>query len=529
MQGTRGWRIAGSIAIAGMLVSAQHLAAQNPKTPPPATQKPKTPPKPAAKTPAKPPAKAAEPAAKNPPAPPPPKPGLTVRSAYTGSGGQSSDTRLITNGVRQRVELGDGVAVITQCDAKQILQVSDKAKLYVAMPIDAAPAAAPAPPKKTGLVDYTTSFSDTGETKDMFGLKARRVTTVVTRTPTPTSCDKKKERVQTDGWYAALPVPLMCTPVQPSAPPVASDCRDEEHATKTGEPPAGKPLAYTVTSFGDDGKETGSARMEVKELVVGPVDEALLDAPAGYTKAADAAAFVAAVERAEKEARWGAPKAAGTIRIGVLLPANKSGEDVPIDAVGDELLEALTVAPYEAVPILSAAAGEQAAEAKGKEVDYVVSMDLTALKTSAPSKVGGLVRKASGGGSPTELHEAKVEYRLFNAGSTTPRVAKSANAKSGAFTLKRALGLAKFAGRLYFGASTGMVRMLLSQTGGGAAGVGLPTQSTDPSLNAVAMVMNLLGGSSQQPADETSREGTVAGAVHNAASDILKELGAKKK
>ena len=525
MQGTRGWRIAAAAAIAGMLVSAQHVAAQKPKTPPPATQKPKTPPKPAPK----PAGKTAEPAPKAAPAPPP-RPGLIVKSAYSGSGGQSSETRLVTNGVRQRVELGGGVAVITQCDAKQILQVNDKAKLFVAMPIDAVPAAAPAPAKKTGLVEYTTSFTDTGETKEMFGVTARHVTTVVTRTPTPTSCDKKKERVQTDGWYAALPVPLICTPVQPiAAPPASPDCRDEERATTTGQPPAGKPLAYTTTSFGDDGKETGSAKMEVKELVVGPVDETLLDAPAGYTKAADAAAFVAAVERAENEARWGAPKAAGTIRIGVLMPANKSGEEVPVDAMGDELLEALTVAPYEAVPILSKTADEQAAEAKGKEVDFVVAMDLTTMKTSTPSKVGGLVRKASGGGSPSELHEAKVDYRLFNAGSTTPRVAKSANAKTGAFTLKRALGLAKFAARLYFGASTGMMRMLLSQTGGGAAGVGLPAQSADPSLNAVSMVMNLLGAGSQAPPDEGSREGALAGAVHNAASDILKELGARKK
>ena len=40
--------------------------------------------------------------------------------------------------------------------------------------------------------------------------------------------------------------------------------------------------------------------MEVKELTVAPVDEALLDAPAGYTKMADAEAFVKAIERAEE-------------------------------------------------------------------------------------------------------------------------------------------------------------------------------------------------------------------------------------
>jgi hypothetical protein len=169
----------------------------------------------------------------------------------------------------------------------------------VATPFDAPPVAASTPPKKTGVVDYATSFTDSGEKKDMFGLSARHVTTVVTRTPTPTSCDKKKERMQTDGWYAALPVPLMCAPVQAPPPPPAAECRDEQHTTTTGEPPAGKPLAYTITTLGDDGKEIGSATMEVKDLTVAPVNDALLDVPAGYTKAADAAAFVAAVDRAE--------------------------------------------------------------------------------------------------------------------------------------------------------------------------------------------------------------------------------------
>jgi hypothetical protein len=515
MKGSYTARLAGAIAVSGIL--AQGVSAQKPKTPP-ATQKPRPAP------PARP--AAGRGAAKE--APPPARRGLTMRTAYTASDGQSSETKITTNGVRQRVELGDGVAVITQCDAKQILQVNDKAKLYVVQPLDAAAAPAPPPAKKTGLVEYATTIADTGEKKEMFGLSARHVTTVVTRSPTPSSCDKKKQRVQTDGWYAVVPVPLACDAAAPSPPPAGDDCRDEPHATTTGEPPPGKPLAYTITTFGDDGKEAGSARMEVKELTVAPVDETLLDAPAGYTRAADPAAFVAAVERAEKEARWGAPKSPGTIRIGVLMPSNKTSEDVSVERLGDELLEALTVKPYEALPILSATPGEQAAEARGKECDFVVALDLTALKTSAPSKVGGLMRKASGGGSPTELHEAKVEYRLFAAGSAAPRAAKSASAKSGAFTLKRAVGLARFAARLYLGASTGMMRMMLSQNGGGSAGVGLPTQNADPSLNAVSLVMNLLSGSSPAPIDEMSREATVVSALHNASSDILKELGLKK-
>ena len=513
-------RIIGSLSLCAALVAAPALSAQTkPKTPPPATQKPKTP----AKAPAKP---AAEPPK---PAPPAPKPGLTMRTSYTASDGAASETRLVTNGIRQRVELGQKSVVITQCDTKQILQVSDRAKVYVVLPLDAPPAPALEPAKKTGLVQYSTVIADTGEKKDVFGLDAHHMTTTVTRTPTPTSCDKKKERVVTDGWYAAVPVPLMCTAVQPAPVPVAGDCRDEQQATTTGEPPAGKPLAYTVTTYGDDGKESGSARMEVKELTVAPVDEALLDAPPGYTKAADAAAFVKAIERAENEARWGAAKAAGIIRIGVLMPSNKSGENASVEQINEELLESLTVRPYEAVPILATSSAEQEAEAKAKEVDFLVAADLSMLKSSAPSKVGGLMRKASGGGSPTELHEAKLDYRVFSlaGGSAAPKTAKSASAKSGSFTLKRAVGLARFAARVYFGSSAGMVRMMLSQSGGGATGIGLPAQNADPSLNAVTMVLNLFS-STDAPLEESSREATIVSAVHNASSDILKDLGLKK-
>ena len=492
------------------------------QTPPPSTTKPKAAPpatqKPPAKPPAPKPATTAKPVAPAKEAPPPPKPGLTMVTVYTGADGASSETTLISNGRRQRIELGDGTTVITQCDAKQILQVNDKAKVYVSLPLDAPPVVAASPAKKTGAVDFATTYTDTGEKKDLHGLEARRITTVVARTPTPTSCDKKKERVQTDGWYAAVPVPLACAPRQLAPPPSADDCRDEPNATSTGQPPAGKPLAYTVSTINEAGKETASARMEVKILTVAPVDETLLDAPAGYTKAADPAAFVAEVERVENEARWSAPKAAGTIRIGVLMPTDKSGQDISIIGIGNELLEALTVKPYEAVPILSPGPVEQAAEAKAKEVDYVVALDLASVKTSAPSKVGGLVRKASGGGSPTELHEAKVEYRVFAAGSTTPRATKNASAKTGSFTLKRAVGLARFAARLYFGASAGMFQTMMST----------PTQNADPSLNAVSYVLNLLGSGTPAPADESSREATIITALHNASNDILKDLGLKK-
>jgi hypothetical protein len=511
--GFRGPRALAAAIVLVALASSPALAAQKPKTPP-ATQKPK--PKPATK-----PAVPARPETKA-PAPPP---GLTMRTSYTAGDGQASETTLLSNGTRQRVDLGGGVAVITQCDTKQTIQVNDNARVYVALPFDAAQSAPVNAPsaKRGGAIEYASVITPSTERKDLFGLNAQHVTTVITKTPSPTACDKKKERMQTDGWYAAVPVSLSCAAPQPAQPAAASECRDESRTTTAGAPPAGVPLAYTTTTYGDDGKETASVRMEVKELSIAPVDASLLDAPASYTKAKDATEFVAAVERAANEARWGAPKAAGVTRIGIVMPTNKTSEAISMDAVEAELLESLTTAPFEAIPLKGSTPAQLETEAKGRECDYVVALDLAMLKSTAPSKVGGLLRKASGGGSPAELHESRVDYRLSTPGATP--VTKSASAKTGAFTWKRALGVARFAARLYFGASAGMLRMMMAQSGG----MGVPAQGADPSLNAVSWVLNVVGGGTPAPIDEASRDAAIAASIHNAAADIMKDLAARRK
>jgi hypothetical protein len=487
----------------------------------PSAQKPK--PKPAPKKAE--PARGASP--KEAPAPPPKPSGLSMHTTYTTADGQTSATTLMSNGIRQRVELGRGVAVITQCDTKQIIQVNDTAKTYVTMPLDAASARVPAPAttsaKKGGVIEYLTTSTDTGERKEINGLAARHITTVVTKTASPDACDKKKERVQTDGWFATIPVQIACGVVA-APPPIASDCRDERRSSSAGEPPPGSPLNYTISTFGEDGKEISTVRMAVTDLTLAPVAASLLDAPAGYSKAADEKAFMDAVERAANEARWGAPKAAGVIRVGVLMPANKTGQELSTEAVRGELLEALTTHPYEAVPIQATTPAEQETEARNRGCDYLLALDLTSLKASTPGKVGGLLRKASGGGSPTELYEAKAEYRLFAPGAP-PRATKSATEKSGAFTLKRAIGLARFAARLYLSGPTSMFKMM-NQTG--AAGGGLPSQSVDPSMNAVNAVFNLIDGGKEEPVDEMSAEATIAAVLRHASADVIKEIATKK-
>jgi hypothetical protein len=298
-----------------------------------------------------------------------------------------------------------------------------KVEIYLAQPFDAeaapaAPVPAPASAKKAGVIEYLTTSTDAGDTKEMFGLTARHVTTVVTRTPSPDACDKKKDRVQTDGWYAAMPVVLTCAPPAPQPETPASDCHDQHKSSSVGGPPAGAPLGYTTTTYGDDGKQVASMQMKVTALTVAPIGAAQLDAPAGYAKAADGKAFLTAVERAADEERWRAAKAAGVTRIGVAMPVNKTDQrDVSLDAVNTDLLEGLTSAPFEAIPLTATSPADEESEARARGCDYVIALEVASLKTTTPGKVGGMIRKASGGGSPTELHEVKVEYRVFAPGS----------------------------------------------------------------------------------------------------------------
>ena len=67
---------------------------------------------------------------------------------------------------------------------------------------------------QAGVVTYTTTLVDTGEQKVMFGTTARHLKKTVVTEPDANACDKRKEVVETDGWYVDAPPALACsTPI----------------------------------------------------------------------------------------------------------------------------------------------------------------------------------------------------------------------------------------------------------------------------------------------------------------------------
>jgi hypothetical protein len=473
---------------------------------------------------AKPPAERKPAQSPKPPSPPPPPPAVTVVSKYV-AGAESVESTVQSSGSRQRFDFASGPSLILQCDTKTAIQVSDLVRAYVATPLEQASAGpAPQPGLKGGPVTFKTTITDTGERKELFGLQARHVKSVTVREPSSTACDKSRTRSETDGWYVDLPVAMQCNGT--SVPShvndaKASECADTATTESTGPSEAlGYALAYTTTTAGEDGKNASTVSMEVIALKITPAEAARYQPPPEYARLESSDALVSLIARATQAAKAEQPKPAGTIRIGVVAPRNSSGASIEADAMGNELLQTLAVQKFEPVPLGATDPAQVDVEARQKQCDYVLYTDLVTAKSVSPGRIGGLVRKVPGNATPAgeENYEAKVEYRLVQPGNPKPVLMKNATAKSGGLTVRSVLNVARFAARLYFGMSGGIMQAMMRSAGGTGGGVG----AADPMMNALDLMMNF--GTPAEKAATKTLDGVVTAALQIQSTDLIKAL-----
>jgi hypothetical protein len=555
-----------SFRLPGVLLALAIASSASAQTPAP---KPKAPKKPAV---AKPVGKTAE--AVPAPAPPPPPKDLKIRTTYV-HGAQLSENTTYFRGTRQRFEF-PGITLITQCDLKRSLQLNDATKQFMvvssevpaaapaaASPLPANPAAAPAAPKG-GVITEVVTLTDTGDRKSLFGFEARHIKTVITRTPGANACETTTTRVETDGWYADLPDHASCAaaPTPAPAPPAAGQtaCTDRVETQQVGEAKLGFALSSTMTTTTEDGKqkEVTTMGVDVADLQVTSLDAALFDVPAGYTEVKSYQQLLPALAGGGSlaDAVFGsiadgtstaAPKTPGIIRIGVVEPINKSGRALSTPMLRSSLVASLSAAPFEALPVSGATPADLDRDATGKACDFILVSDITELKTSKPNKVGGMLRKASGDATAaTDIHDARVDYKLFAVGDQSrPKVASSAKASSGGgFGVGSALRVAAFAGSMYMTMGMGTSMMMgmmgpassLSSLGGTARLGGLmnPGLGAATSMMSQAQATGAMNGMSMpgmpDMADPSAQKATqtVQDALAKAGKQVEDELKAGK-
>jgi hypothetical protein len=368
--------------------------------------------------------------------------------------GQTMESTTMLKGLRERSEMrmGQGMEMvnITQCDLKRTIQLSDNARKYVITPMNvtatsAGAASTPAAPsseptRRGGVVTYTTTATDTGERKEMFGFTARHIKTTMVIASSPDACSQSNFKMDLDGWYIDFSYGLQCDVPQTQMaynPSAAGGCRDRYEFKNTGSVKRGYPLVETMTMYGADGRVVTTTTKEVVELSREPLDAALFDIPTGYTEAASAQELYMPASMSEMSSREepneSAPsvatgntgKAPGSIRIGVVQIKNKTDKQISTEALRSRLIGDIQSGNIEAVPLNALSAIEADAECKLKQCDFILYTDLAALKSS---KIGGMFGRVTGvsGASKTE---AKVEYKLVAVGETSPRLQSSATAK----------------------------------------------------------------------------------------------------
>lgn len=483
---------------------------------------------------------AAKPPAAAPVSPPPPAPATDVqlRTRYV-TGAQVSENQTYISGTRQRFEF-PGITMITQCDLQRSLQLHEATKRYL-VSAAAAPVAvaaedpvggelaaqfaavsttgmSPAARPKGGVITETITLTDTGERKQIFGLEARHIKTVVVRQPGDGACEKQVTTIETDAWYADLPEHASCAAASTSAPPLADKqaCTDQVITRNAGSGTPGFTLSSLMTttiadaSDKDAEKEVSTMSMEVIELKVTSLDKALFDLPPGYTEVQDYASLLPSLAQGGSlaDAVFGsiadgtsavAPKNDGVIRIGVVTPGNTSGKEMPDSRLVSSLLAGFTKAPFEALALSGATPADLDRDAAGKACDYVLVSDIAELKTSKPNRVGGMLKRVSGDVSaPTEIHEVRIDYKLYAVGDhAKPRISESVKASSGGgFGIGSALRVAAFAGQMYLtvGMGGGMMGMMGPAGSFGGLGGGLLAGRMNPGMGAAMSIMSAGSG-----------------------------------
>ena len=123
--------------------------------------------------------------------------------------------------------------------------------------------------------------------------------------------------------------------------------------------------------------------------------------------------------------------AAGRVKIGVVEFNNKAKATVSTDSLREQLIGMLNGDGLDAIALNASSPSEAAIEAKAKGCGYILYTDISTLKTaSAGKKFGGMLGRATGVGSgDTGKSEAKLDFRLVPAGSSSPTVQSSASSK----------------------------------------------------------------------------------------------------
>lgn len=386
----------------------------------------------------------------------------------------STSTTISIKGQRRREEDPQRQLVtIEQCDLQQYLYINQRNQTCFQkpfsdqdqppqpvgpMPPDQNERQPPPPgkPRKGGLVVIEGEITDTGERKEMFGLKARHIISRQVVEAKPDACDPGRFEMVMDVWLVDLPqwrcrhqqeekLPVRLPPRRPRQP----DCQDTLRVNMKGSAALldGFELYSKITTIMQD--QTASVIYEVTELSLAELDPALFEKPVNCREVRDEQAFWSQVkssdqfsiaemmrgarEAAEKEAAGEAaikPKRSGMVRVGVSLK-DQSGASLDVARLRHEMVSTINRRggeALEAVALVATASPSLQTEATSKQVDYILLVDVREAKPDTGRKVGGLLGRAAGV-DVKDKTSVKLDYQWIQTSNMQALSSRSLNDK----------------------------------------------------------------------------------------------------
>jgi hypothetical protein len=218
---------------------------------------------------------------------------IHIKKNITVGGNSVSSTETSIQGPRERVvtqTAAGSTITLRQCDLKRTITINERTQAYLIIndpQSDAAvktPATASATPAadSAAYITETSTVTDTGEHKTMFGYPARHLKTKITVQSSKNACSHVNQSFDLDGWYADISKE-QASACEPSLRPVpqSQGCSDPVIQRRTGSGKPGYPLTETVSLHNPDGS-TIQIVAQASDVSKQAEDKQLFEIPSGF-------------------------------------------------------------------------------------------------------------------------------------------------------------------------------------------------------------------------------------------------------
>jgi hypothetical protein len=237
---------------------------------------------------------------------------LHIKKNIAVGGYTVSSSEISIKGARERTVTqspsGSTTVSLRQCDLKRTVTLNEQAQTYFVAndPQDEAALKAAAlvtgatAADSGGYITETSTVTDTGERKQLYGYPARHLKTTVQMESSANACSTVKESFEIDGWYADVAKEQAgCQHFSPPVPQ-AEGCHDRIVSRRRGSAKPGYPLMENITMHNADSSTT-NVTVNVSEISKQSLEPELFDVPANY-KPVNSIAELTATPQAQPQA-----------------------------------------------------------------------------------------------------------------------------------------------------------------------------------------------------------------------------------